>query len=160
MEWHKRRSDLELHCFWDKRDAPETYSPWENLTFHRLDDTKFLDLLRSCRGFTSTAGFESVCEAAYLGKPISLVPTGKHVEQLCNAMDAERAGLAVWRHDFDLSDFLERLPRWDDSFRREFQGWVRKAPDIFLVLMEGIARGVDVTRIPIPGAPTQIPQLV
>ena len=36
-----------------------------------------------CKAYASTAGFESVCEAMYLGKPILMVPA--HIEQDCNA---------------------------------------------------------------------------
>jgi uncharacterized protein (TIGR00661 family) len=154
VRWHKGQSDIALHCFWDKVDAPPEYSPQEGLTFHRLDANTFLDLLTTCRGFTSTAGFESVCEAAFLGKAISLVPTGKHVEQLCNAIDAERAGVAVWRENFDLTDFLGKLDGWDYSGLDEYRNWVREAPEIFLRLLEGAARGEDVMGIrttPQPG---------
>ncbi len=147
MTWHKQQSDLELHCFWDRRDVPPAFSPWEGLTFHRLDDKAFLELLVSCRGFTSTAGFESVSEAAFLGKPVSLVPTGNHTEQLCNALDAERAGLATWRNDFDLSSFFLSLESWQDSGREPFRAWVRSAPGTFLRLLEGVAKGEDVMRI-------------
>jgi len=147
--WHKRQSDIDLHCFWDRVDAPPAHSPWEGLTFHRLDDTRFIDLLRTCRGFASTAGFESVCEAAYLGKPISLVPTGKHVEQLCNALDAERAGLAQWRRDFDLTDFVAGLAESDPAPRSDFREWVRAGPDAFLTLLEAVARGDPVLNKPL-----------
>jgi uncharacterized protein (TIGR00661 family) len=149
MAWHKTQSDCELHCFWDKKGTPPALSPWEGLTFHQLDDKTFLNLLASCRGFASTAGFESVCEAAFLGKPIFLVPTRKHVEQLCNAMDAKRAGVAVWRTDFHLSDFLCRLDDWDRSALAEYRGWVRRAPDLFLRLIEAVARGQHIMRIPL-----------
>ena len=47
MRWHKHQSDVELHCFWDKPDTPPAFSPWEGLTFHHLDDRKFLELLAS-----------------------------------------------------------------------------------------------------------------
>lgn len=147
MAWHKTQSDVELHCFWDRRDVGPTFSPWDGLTFHRLDDKTFLELLVSCRGFTSTAGFESVAEAAFLGKPISLVPTGKHTEQLCNALDAKRAGVATWREDFDLSDFLPRLDSWPDTGRDRLRAWVRSAPDTFLRLLEGVGMGRDGMRI-------------
>jgi uncharacterized protein (TIGR00661 family) len=149
VDWHKTQSDMALHCFWDKKDAPVEYSPREGLTFHRLDATTFLNLLSSCRGYTSTAGFESVCEAAFLGKPISLVPTGKHVEQLCNAIDADRAGVAVWRQDFDLTEFLKRVETWDYSPLEEYRDWVLRAPEIFIRLLEGVAGGEDPLRVKI-----------
>jgi len=149
VEWHKGQSDVELHCFWDKPDAPPAYSPREGLTFHQLSSDTFLERLASCRGFTSTAGFESVCEAAYLGKPISLVPTKKHVEQMCNALDAERAGLAVWREDFCLSDFLSHLDTWDTGTSDVYRAWARTAPETFLRLLEGVASGKDGMQIPL-----------
>lgn len=150
MEWHRSNPRTDLHCFWDRRDADRVYSPWKGLTFHRLDESSFLRLLSTSRGFASTAGFESVCEAAYLGKPILLVPTENHVEQLCNAMDAERAGLAHWRKDFDLTEFVAGLGEWDLGPRDSFRRWVEAAPEVFLRLLEGVARGEDPMRIPIP----------
>jgi uncharacterized protein (TIGR00661 family) len=147
MAWHKTRPDIELHCFWDRQDVEPTHSPWRGLTFHRLDARKFLDLLISCRGFASTAGFESVCEAAFLDKPITVVPTGNHVEQLCNALDAERAGLVEWRRDFDLSGLQERSEDGETLSRDAFQRWVSQAPDLFLGLIEEVACGRDPFRL-------------
>jgi uncharacterized protein (TIGR00661 family) len=149
MAWHKHQSDIELHCFWDRTDKGPVHSPWEGLNFHRLHDTTFIDLLKTCRGFTCTAGFESVCEAAYLGKPVCVVPTGKHTEQLCNAMDAERAGVAIWRQDFDLSEFFSLLDSWDPSRLEGFGDWVRSGPELFVRLLEGVARGENVMRVPL-----------
>lgn len=152
MDWHSRQSDIELHCFWDRRDVSKVYSPRAGLTFHQLDGVTFLDLLVSCRGFASTSGFESVCEAAFLGKPISLVPTKKHVEQMANALDAERAGLATWRDDFDLSELLHQSDHHSGrSARRDFRAWVRQAPEIFLRTMESVARG---ERLPVHFEPS------
>lgn len=39
--------------------------------------------MQGCSGYVTTAGFESVCEAMYLGKPVMMIPT--HVEQEINA---------------------------------------------------------------------------
>ncbi len=147
--WQEAHPDVDLHCFWDRADAPPTFSPRPGLTYHRLDDRTFLELLVSCRGFTSTAGFESVCEAAYLGKPVLVVPTVNHVEQLTNALDARRAGVAMWRRDFDLSDFVGGLAGWDFRAVTSFRAWVRSAPVAFLRLLEGTAAGQDPLRIPL-----------
>ena len=149
MTWHKTRPDVRLHCFWDRQDVEPTYSPWDGLTFHRLDAQKFLELLVTCRGFASTAGFESVCEAAYLDKPITVVPTGNHVEQLCNAMDAERAGLVEWREGFDLTRLWERSEERNTPSREAFQRWVSQAPGLFLRLIEDVALGRDALRSPV-----------
>jgi uncharacterized protein (TIGR00661 family) len=55
------------------------------LTFHRISDRLFLDLMRGCRGLVTTAGFQAVAEAMWLGKPVLMVPTGGHSEQRWNA---------------------------------------------------------------------------
>lgn len=86
--WHAKHPHTHLHFFWDKSDAPEELRVDDTLTFHRLDDVKFLRMMAGCRAYATTAGFESVCEALYMGKPCMLIPA--HVEQECNAMDAER----------------------------------------------------------------------
>jgi len=148
--WHESHPTLEVHCFWDKPEAPPSLSPRPGLTFHRLADDEFLDLLTTCRAFTATAGFESVCEAAFLAKPILLVPTEGHVEQECNAMDAERAGLAVWRRSFQLTDFIQGLDAWNSEGLHAFREWVQRAPEIYLRLLESVAAGKDPMRIPLP----------
>ena len=53
------------------------------LSFYQLDDVEFLRQMAGCKAYASTAGFESVCEAMYLG-PILMVPA--HIEQDCNAI--------------------------------------------------------------------------
>jgi hypothetical protein len=170
MAWHKTQSDIELHCFWDRSEVPETFSPWQGLTFHRLDQDTFLGLLTTCRGFTCTAGFESVCEAAFLGKPINLVPTFKHTEQLCNALDAERAGVANWRRDFDLTEFCSELEALDADGGTHgyaarapgedpgFRAWVRSGPGTFVELVESVAKGENCFRTPIRGGSLDVGQ--
>lgn len=49
--------------------------------------------MAGCRAYATTAGFESICEAMYLGKPVLMVPA--HIEQDCNAHDAMRAGAGL-----------------------------------------------------------------
>lgn len=150
--WHREHPEIELHCFWDRMDVPPSTSPRPGLTFHRLDDRVFIDLLSTCRGFTSTAGFESVCEAAYLGKPVMVVPTGNHLEQRCNALDAQRAGIARWRRDFDLTDLLAEVEGFDPAPRAAFRDWAGKAPQSILTLLEATARGEDPMEVPIKSA--------
>jgi uncharacterized protein (TIGR00661 family) len=156
--WHESHKEVVLHCFWDKMDAPPSFSPHENLTFHRLDDRKFLDLLVSCRGFTGTAGFQSACEAAFLEKPTLLVPTENHIEQRSNALEAQRAGVAVCGETFDLTDLLKVLDAGTSWSHEEFGSWVRSAPESFLRLLEGLCSGLDPMKIPLPS--DHIPSLV
>ena len=39
----------------------------DTLSFHQLDDVKFLRYMAGCKAYATTAGFESVCEAMEMG---------------------------------------------------------------------------------------------
>ena len=77
--------------------------------------------MAGCRTYASTAGFESICEAMYLGKPVLMVPA--HIEQDCNAYDAMRAGAGIISDSFDLESLLRFAGRYTPN--RNFTSWVR-----------------------------------
>lgn len=104
-KWHDNHPEVPLHFFWDKPDEKEVCQIDDTLSFHQLDDVKFLRYMAGCKAYATTAGFESVCEAMYLGKPLLMVPA--HIEQDCNAYDAARTGAGVVSDSFDLDHLLE-----------------------------------------------------
>lgn len=130
IAWHKKNPDQEAHFFWDKKDAPEDLEVQSKLFFHRISDVKFLAYMKDCRAYASTSGFESICEAMYLKKPILMVPTAGHIEQLCNSVDAVRAGAGIACKSFELDKLIEYIPTYkrDDTF----VNWVRSAEDKFI----------------------------
>ncbi|PSQ92115.1 MAG: glycosyl transferase, partial [Bacteroidetes bacterium QH_2_63_10] len=91
--------------------------------FHQLDDEKFLSLMARCRGFVSTAGFESIAEAMYLGKPVQVVPVDGHFEQLCNALDTVRARAGIRSRRFDIDQLRAFLPQ-HTADAEPFRQWV------------------------------------
>lgn len=110
IDWHRNRPEVRIHAFWDNPEVPDDWSPQPGLTFHRIHAGRYLDFMRRCRGLVSTAGFESICEAMYLGKPALLIPVPGHFEQACNAFDAEHAGAGMQARSFaDLDRFLVYL---------------------------------------------------
>ncbi|KKY61766.1 glycosyltransferase family protein [Tannerella forsythia] len=129
-EWHNAHPETKLHFFWDKRDAPADLVVDEHFTLHRIDDEKFLHYMAGCRGYITTAGFESVCEAFYLNKPVMLIPA--HIEQEINAADAASLRGAVVGESFDLNqliDFMNTSRTFDhDAFRK----WLLSAEEIFI----------------------------
>lgn len=131
IRWHETRPEVEVHAFWDRRGVDDVTRWRENLTFHRLCGAKFLDHMRRCRAFVSTAGFESICEAMYLGKPVMLVPTAGHFEQQCNAIDAVKAGAGMAAADFDIEAFLSFLETFAGEYGC-FRSWVESAESRFL----------------------------
>lgn len=143
--FHEKRPDIPLRFFWDKRDEEEVTKVDETLSFHQIDDVKFLNSMAGCRAYASTAGFESICEAMYLGKPVLMVPA--HIEQDCNAYDAARAGAGVISDSFE----LESLLRFAGSYvpNRNFVYWVRSCERKIIQELEMTAeKQSDVTEIP------------
>ena len=102
--WHQTNPEVRARFFWDNKKAPELVEVNKKLSFHQLDDMRFLKYMAGAKAYATTAGFESVCEAMYLGKPVLMVPT--HIEQVCNAYDASRAGAGVASPTFDLNQLL------------------------------------------------------
>lgn len=137
IDWNGKNPHQKLHCFWDKKDAPEEFRHSSTLTFHRLDDQKFLDLMAGCKAFISTAGFESICEAMYFGKPVFMVPVGGHFEQLCNAIDAEMAGAGIYDTQFSIDKLVQYLPHHTPS-PEIFRNWANTLPKRFLGEIESI----------------------
>lgn len=134
MSWHRQNPDIPLHFFWDKADAGDEYRVDDRLTFHKINDSKFLSMLAGCRGYATTAGFESVCEAMYLGKPVLMVPA--HIEQDCNACDAVRHGAGIVAEEFDLSRLSEFAGRYvpNTAFRR----WVDGCGNAVMAVLEEV----------------------
>jgi uncharacterized protein (TIGR00661 family) len=136
MEWHEHNRKIKLHCFWDNKDQKDEWSPWKNLTFHHINDQKFLSYMENCLGYVSTAGFESICEAMYLGKPVMMVPVENQYEQACNALDAVKNGAGIASDKFALEDFLNYLSTHDDKNRDWFKSWVQSNKPIILNELE------------------------
>lgn len=126
-----------IHCFWDKPQNTEVYKYSRNLHFHRINGQKFLEMMQNCKGLVTTAGFESVCEAMYLGKPTMMIPVPKHYEQACNALDAKRAGAGISGTKFDLTTFLDYIPH-HKNISSDFQTWHSRSAFVFLREIESI----------------------
>ena len=130
--WHKANRDVQLHVFTDLVSDKEEIQLHENLYFHRLSDTRFLEMMAGCSGLISSAGFESICEAMYLGKPALMVPVEGHFEQLCNAHDGKRAGAGIFASRFDIGKFMEWLPSYSNR-TQEFREWETQAERLFVM---------------------------
>lgn len=135
MSWHLSHPEVKLHFFWDNRSHGDVYKVDDTLTFYYLDDKEFLRQMAGCRAYASTAGFESICEAMYMGKPLMMVPS--HIEQKCNAYDAtiDNAAVASPKFNMDvLLEFTESGFRCDESFPE----WARSAESCIIKELEDI----------------------
>lgn len=132
MDWHRKHPATPLRFFWDKWEEEPLKKVDDTLSFYQLDDVEFLRQMAGCKAYASTAGFESVCEAMYLGKPIMMVPV--HIEQDCNAFDAVRDGAGIVSADFDLQRLLDFAENYQPN--RNFVYWVRGGEYTLLNLLE------------------------
>ncbi len=131
ISWSVEHPEVEIHCFTDTsrlhiRSGGSGLSG-TGLTVHGLDAQLFLQYLKGCRVLVSTAGFETVCEAVYLGKCCMVVPVEGHFEQYSNALDASMIGV-VSSQWFDLDKawnlIIEKVEPND-----QFSDWVNSCPD-------------------------------
>ena len=137
INWHANHRDVEIHCFWNNREFVDEWQFRENLTFHQVNSEKFLRMMQECSGLVCTAGFESVCEAMYLGKPIMMVPVPNHIEQEINAWDGQRAGAGISDTEFNLSRFISYLPV-HQNVSENFKSWQGQTSEIFLKNFEEV----------------------
>ncbi|ODS83296.1 MAG: hypothetical protein ABS46_06830 [Cytophagaceae bacterium SCN 52-12] len=140
-KWHRRNPTVKLHCFCNNPYQKTGFVADDTLTFHPTDTRTFIELLRTCRALVTTAGFESVCEAMLLGKPVMMVPVPNHFEQECNALDASLNQIGTVSKNFDLDRLFEYLPRHESraAIARE---WLDQAPRLLLSsLTSSIAAG-------------------
>lgn len=137
MNFAKRNPKIKIEAFWDKKEAGKEFKALDNLTFHQVDDRLFLEKMATCKGLVSTAGFESICEAMYLGKPVMFIPVQGQYDQLCNALDAEISGAGVQHTSFDFKYFdrilesrnfgTDQAKIWTDSFPFIFQRQIEES---------------------------------
>jgi uncharacterized protein (TIGR00661 family) len=134
INWHNKNKNIELHCFYDEINAPEEYIYDSTLTFHKINDIKFLKYMKSCKALVTTAGFETVCEALYLSKPILMFPVKGQFEQFFNANDALKINAGMINKNLsDLTKFIEYINNYQFT-NMQFINWVNSSKLFFLNL--------------------------
>jgi len=135
QEWCEERPRTNVHCFLDHPGKLRSDAILPNMTLHHLDGAFFLEMMETCSGVATTAGFETTAEAMYLGKPLLMVPT--HVEQQCNAMDAALLGAGYASQTFD----LERLEHFTPRDQSAFKTWVSSGAERVVAELESVVTG-------------------
>jgi uncharacterized protein (TIGR00661 family) len=127
-EWHTQHPEFALRFFWDNKTADEITQIDNTLSFYKLNDVKFIDNMKSCMAYATTGGFESICEALYLEKPVLMVPA--HIEQECNVVDAMNVGAGIYSKEFDIMKLIEFTQNYHPSI--DFKPWVLGAEEIYI----------------------------
>lgn len=128
IRFQEKHPDVFLHFFWDRKGAKKETVINDHLSFHSLNDKLFIEYMAGCKAYATTAGFESVCEAIYMGKPVLVVPT--HIEQACNAFETLQLGAGIVADNFNLEILLEYIPQYQKL--PEFKDWVEQAGEYIL----------------------------
>lgn len=118
-----------------------------NVSFHAIDERRFVEDLASCRCMISAAGNQLIGEALHLGKPMLLLPERAHAEQLMNShfLAAMGCGEFTLLEQFTpeiLGEFLGRL----DGFRPALEGVAGRmdgTPDVVRVIERRLARQAE-----------------
>ncbi len=131
LDWHIRNPQHELHYFSDIRDNVSERQIAPNLIWHSLDDVSFLNYMAGCKAYATSAGFESICEAMYMQKPIMTVPTKGHYEQVTNSFDASLTGRAIPSTSFELDHLLAFIESYPHT-NSEYQKWAQNAKFIII----------------------------
>lgn len=126
IDWHKSHPEQEINCFIDSvvSDFPQN----STLRFYPIDDTNFIESLLRSKALISTAGYETICEAMYLGKPVLMVPVKNHFEQHLNSIFFERFGAGLRSDFFD----IDKLLNFTQSFKpaNDLKEWIEKGTAI------------------------------
>jgi uncharacterized protein (TIGR00661 family) len=94
-----------------------------NVTIHPLNGEKFLEMMTDSDLVICTAGFETVAEALYLGKPVLMQPVFGHMEQEFNAKDAETK-VGNCKKINSLKEWKNISVKMDNGATNKFRNWV------------------------------------
>ncbi|MCY7359974.1 MAG: glycosyl transferase, partial [Rudanella sp.] len=134
-EAHRQHPEVPIRFFNPATTVPDEVID-STLIHHQLDGQRFVEAMQHCRAVVTTAGFESVCEAFYLGKPVLMMPQPNHYEQICNALDGQRAGVGVASDTLDFDTLLNYLPQHDFRRNDRFRLWQQECSRMFLEALE------------------------
>lgn len=134
LKAHKQHPEIHMDGFHSGTTLPDQKVD-DTLTFHAIDGKRFLEFMAHCKAIVTTAGFESVCEAAYLGKPALLIPQANHYEQACNAIDGQRAGVGTASSRFDLDKLIDYLPKHNAAVSEQFRMWHAQGYFMFMAAL-------------------------
>ena len=125
IKWHSKNPNEKINIFWTKDDKKIN----DNLHFHKINDNTFIHFMENCKGYVTTGGFESICEAMYLDKPILMIPT--HIEQQCNVEDAKNSGAGIGADKFDIDKLIDFIPKYTKN--KGYKEWVKDSKSKLLL---------------------------
>jgi uncharacterized protein (TIGR00661 family) len=123
-----------------------------NVSFHAIDERRFVEDLAACRALVSAAGNQLIGEALHLGKPLLVLPERAHAEQLMNShflarMQCGDFALLEEVHRQRVRSFVDGL----DAYARPLAG-VRGRMDGTPDVLRVVSHRLEHRRPPVAGA--------
>ena len=134
LDYAKRHSEKPIIVY---GDTPPTKGGPQNVRYE-TDPGRFVEDLAGCDAFVGTAGFQSVCEAFFLGKKIVVQPIASQYEQLWNAAQLEMHEMGR-RFRGDLEGDLAQP--FNQTLRQRLAPWYRQGARVCYERILSYAKG-------------------
>ena len=115
-------------------DNDEIKTP-SNVILNIPERKKFLSYLPNAKAVISTSGFETLSETFYFHKPLHPIPSLGHYEQLCNAVDAKRAGLI---NDYGNLNSKRLFTLADENAMKSYKSWIDKSEERIMEVLHSL----------------------
>jgi uncharacterized protein (TIGR00661 family) len=114
------------------------------ISFHAIDERRFVTDLASCAALVSAAGNQLLGEALFLGKPVFAIPEEMHHEQQINACFLKQMGAGSWTtlETFAIAPLREFLSQLDDyrANTATLCGRLNGTPDALAAIRQSLSR--------------------
>jgi len=123
--------------------------PVGDVSFHEIDDTRFVADLAGCRAVIAAAGNQLIGEAIHLGKPLLVLPERAHAEQSMNAHFLAGMGCGSFTPLEEVGRshvqaFIGELERFSAPLA-ELQGRMDGTPEVLRVIDHRLSHAVAAT---------------
>lgn len=114
-----------------------------NVSFHTIDEQRFIDDLAGCTAVVAAAGNQLIGESLHLGKPVLALPERAHAEQMMNShfLAAMGCGQFVLLEEITrdhVRDFLDDRRRFQPALA-PLTGRLDGTPDVLQVICHRLA---------------------
>jgi uncharacterized protein (TIGR00661 family) len=119
--------------------------PVGSVTFHAIDERRFVEDLAACRAVVSAAGNQLIGEGLHLGKPMLVLPEKAHAEQLMNSHFLAAMGCGDFALLEDVNrdrvrSFVDEAGRYAPALAA-VAGRMDGTPDVLRVIRHRLAAG-------------------
>jgi uncharacterized protein (TIGR00661 family) len=119
--------------------------PVGTVSFHAIEERRFIDDLASCRAVVAAAGNQLIGESLHLGKPMLLLPEKAHAEQMMNSHFLAAMGCGGFTPLEEVTSdrirsFVEDASRFAPALEA-VAGRMDGTPDVLRVIAHRLAAG-------------------